>query len=96
MRERCGVVRIRARRDRSRAEARNNPALVEALQKIGARVAKLRVELGLTQEDLANAAEIDVKHVGDIEHGKSNMTVATLLGLSRGLKVRAAKLLDDV
>ena len=76
--------------------ARKSPDLVAALQKIGARVVELRAERAFTQEQLATAADLDVKHVQDVEHGRSNLTVATLLGIARALKTRVAILFDDL
>jgi transcriptional regulator with XRE-family HTH domain len=47
---------------------------------------------GLTQEQLAAAAQIDSKHLQAIEAGDTNTTIATLTGLALGLRVPVAQL----
>ena len=103
--QRAGLNRLRLGRVPSkperrappgRSEARSSPELKEALTKIGSRVVALRGERGLTQDQLASTATLDVKHVQDVEHGRSTLTVATLLGLARALDVSVADLVADV
>lgn len=55
---------------------------------MGQRVRAKRLELGLTQEKLAEQAEISTSHVGEIERGTSIcslaviVNIATILGLN--------------
>lgn len=79
-----------------RSEARGRAELDGVFARLGARLAQLRAEHGLSQEDLARLAFIDPKHVQNLEHGRSNPTVATLAGLARGLDVPIAELFRDV
>ena len=55
--------------------------------RIGERVRELRDKLELSQEALAEKAGLASKHIQDIEHGRTNPTVATLVGLADALKV---------
>jgi transcriptional regulator with XRE-family HTH domain len=44
----------------------------------------------------AERAKLDYKHYQAIEGGNSNVTVASLIGIARSLKVELAKLFDGV
>ena len=52
----------------------------------------LRLRKRLTQEALAAAAQLDEKHLQTIESGKSNVTLASLVGIARALDVPLALL----
>jgi transcriptional regulator with XRE-family HTH domain len=45
---------------------------------IAANVKKLRVERGMTQEQLAHEAELDLTYIGGIERGRRNPSVKAL------------------
>jgi len=84
------------RRPAFRSEARRSRQLITTLARLGRRLAALRTERGFTQEQLAARSKLDVKHLQDVERGRSNVTIATLLGLARGLGVAIADLLEGV
>ena len=65
-------------------------------RRLGRRVRQLRLERGLTQEGAATLAHLDAKHLQTIEAGKTNTTVASLVGLSRALGVTLMELFDGV
>ena len=54
-------------------------------EKFGALVRQLRLERGFSQEAYAQACELERPHVGKIERGEVNVTVATTLKLVGGL-----------
>ena len=54
-------------------------------RKFGALVQRLRLERGLSQEAFAQACSLERAHVGKIERGEVNVTVATTLKLIKGL-----------
>lgn len=60
---------------------------------LGANVRRLRAQRELTQEQLAEAADIDVRHVQRIEAGKSNAQLDTLCVLAAALGTVPAELL---
>lgn len=60
---------------------------------VGTNVRKRRQERGLTQEQLAFAAEIDLTYVGGIERGRRNPSVLVLARLADALDVRPMDLL---
>jgi DNA-binding XRE family transcriptional regulator len=80
-----------------RSEARSAPEVVEACKRLGARVRELREgRADLTQEKLAESARLAWKHVQDIEYGRTNPTIATLVALARALKVSVRDLVDTI
>ncbi len=64
---------------------RNND--VYKLRKIAARIKELRKSSALTQEQLAEKANIDYKFFQKIETGKRNITVNTLIRICDSLNV---------
>ena len=57
-------------------------AIGRAQRRLGLRLKAIREERGLTQEQAAERASIHAKHLGVIEGGKSNATIATLVALA--------------
>lgn len=53
--------------------------------RFGALVRRLRLERGFSQESFAQACGLERPHVGKIERGEVNVTVATTLKLVDGL-----------
>lgn len=86
----------RGKAEARRSSARSAPGVTTALLRIGKRIRALRVECKLTQEAAAEAARLDGKHWQDIEAGRTNPTVATLVGIARSMKVKLVDLFDDV
>lgn len=56
-------------------------------QLLGRQIKRLRARLGLTQDALAEKVQISPKYLSNIERGKENPTLDTLLRLARSLKV---------
>ena len=56
-------------------------------KKFGERVKELRLEKGLSQEKLANIAEIDRTYLPDIEQGNRNVSLAIIEKLSKAFKI---------
>jgi transcriptional regulator with XRE-family HTH domain len=70
-----------------------NPLLVEALAiEIKAR----RIQLEMSQEDLAGACEIDRPYISLIEVGRKQPTLSVLLLLAEGLDMPLAGLIKRV
>jgi transcriptional regulator with XRE-family HTH domain len=59
---------------------------MKELKKIGQNIAQIRKERGLTQEDLCGMAEIDRSYLSEIENGKMNMTIKSLVMIAKSLK----------
>jgi transcriptional regulator with XRE-family HTH domain len=63
---------------------------------LGERIRNLRLERRATQEALAESAAISVQHLLDLEHGRSNPTLASICGIARGLDVTLQELFKGV
>ncbi|QWT24686.1 helix-turn-helix domain-containing protein [Subtercola sp. PAMC28395] len=63
----------------------------EASRVVGERIRATRLKLGLSQEDIADLAEMHVTNVGKIERGQANPTLSTLVSLAGALNVDAAE-----
>lgn len=64
-------------------------------KKIGAQIRKYRKLRKLSQEKLAEAAEITSKHVSNIENGNTKLSVDCLLRISGALDVTPDHLVID-
>jgi len=56
-------------------------------QIVGDNIGRLRRAKGLTQEELAFRAEIDLTYMGGIERGKRNPSLLVLVGIAKALAV---------
>jgi len=59
--------------------------------KVGQRIKELRKKLELSQEALANEAEVDRTYVTDVENGRRNVSVEILERLIKALDVSIAE-----
>lgn len=60
---------------------------------VGGNIRRRRQELGLTQEQVALDAEIDLTYMGGIERGRRNPSLLVLVRVATVLKVAPAELL---
>ena len=65
------------------------------LAELGGRIQHFRKEKGLSQQQLATASQLDRSYVSAVEHGKQNVSFATLKNLSDALDVNIAELITD-
>jgi len=63
---------------------------------LGAAIKKRRTELGLTQEQLAEKADLHWTYISGIERGIENISIVKLAKVATGLKVRIRDLVGDV
>lgn len=69
--------------------------LVSDQQKIGVNIQKYRKQLGFTQVEVAEIADLSDRAFADIERGTSNMRVDTLLKICSALRVTPDDLLTE-
>ena len=62
---------------------------------IGNKLLALRKRIGLTQQELADAAGLSDRTYADIERGETNMRVGTLLKLCQTLRVTPDEILTE-
>jgi transcriptional regulator with XRE-family HTH domain len=65
-------------------------------KKFGNCVRKLRRERELSQEKLAELADLHRNYVGRVERGEQNIALLNIVALARALKVKPAKLLETI
>ena len=47
-------------------------------EKVGIRIKSIRKELKITQEKLAERADLDTTYISEVENGKRNITIVSL------------------
>ena len=62
------------------------------LKLVGQRIKEIRKSKGMTQADLAKAANMAASNVSELENGKTQIQLLTLLNIIEGLQVSA----DDI
>jgi transcriptional regulator with XRE-family HTH domain len=62
----------------------------------GKRVRKLRLDRGLSQEKLAELADLHRNYVGGVERGERNIAIINIVRLARALKVKPGKLMETI
>lgn len=65
------------------------------LIRLGAAVRARRLALGLSQEALADYAQIDRSHMGKIERGERNVTFLNILRIAKAIKCKPSELFVD-
>ena len=73
----------------------NNLRNQETLTKFGIRLKEIRNRRGLTLEQLAFDADIELSQVHRVEKGKINPTLTTLIALAKGLGITLAELVGE-
>jgi transcriptional regulator with XRE-family HTH domain len=72
-----------------------DPAMRDWRVIFGRNVRRFRKQKGLTQEDLAFEAEIDLTYMGGIERGKRNPSLLVMARIAEALSVPLPKLLGE-
>ena len=65
---------------------------VEYIIAFGLNLRALRINSGLTQENLANDCNISLSQIGRLERGEINTTISTAYVLAKALKIEVADL----
>lgn len=63
------------------------------LKAFGAKVKKLRLEKGMSQEQVAMEAGIERSYMGAIERGERNPSYDKILSIAKAIKVKPSELL---
>ena len=70
--------------------------LSDAARVLGERIRDVRLGFGLSQEEVANLASINVSNYGKVERGLSNPTFHTLVRIASVLNVDAGELIKGL
>ena len=79
-----GMTRVSAKLDKD-----------QDLVRLGAAIRARRMALPLSQEALADLAEIDRSHMGKIERGERNVTFLNILRIAKAMQCKPSDLLID-
>lgn len=69
---------------------------LDPLRAFGQRLRELRHSAGVSQEKLAEMADLHRNYVGSLERGQSNVSLLAMVRLAKSLKVKAYQLIDTV
>ncbi len=64
-------------------------------KKFGRKVAKLRKERAISQEELADRCGIHRTYIGSVERGEKSPTLNTIEKIAKGLNVGVCELIED-
>lgn len=64
-------------------------------EKIGLRIKAIREEKGLSQKDIAYAADLDRSYIASVENGKRNVSVVNIEKIAHALKVSVLVFFND-
>lgn len=70
--------------------------LSEYALRLGKQIRSLRKAAKLTQSQLAESANINAKFLGEVERGRTTLTVSRLLQIAAALNISINKLLEPV
>lgn len=59
---------------------------------LGARIRRMRKDLGWSQERLAEACEMHWTYIGQVERGERNLTLHSIQSIAKALKVKISEL----
>jgi transcriptional regulator with XRE-family HTH domain len=65
-------------------------------QTFGFTIKKMRIDLGLSQETLAELTGLHRTYISSIERGERNVSLENIVALSKGLKCEPYILLRDI
>lgn len=72
------------------------PSTEPALKKFGENVRALRVAQDLSQEQLAERADLDRTYISGVERGVRNLSLSSIVRIAKALKTSATVLCEDI
>jgi transcriptional regulator with XRE-family HTH domain len=63
---------------------------------LGKTIRDRRVELGLSQEELAEKADLHRTYVGGVERGERNVSLENIVRIARALQIVPSRLLERI
>lgn len=68
----------------------------QPLEKLGERIREMRLLKNLSQEDFAQAAELDRSYIGQIERGERNLSFNNLHKIAAAFDISLSELLEGI
>ncbi len=72
------------------------PATPLRTKALGETIRTFRKKAGLTQERLAEHADLNYKYLGEVERGEKTISVEALSRIAKALNVRMTKLVEKI
>jgi transcriptional regulator with XRE-family HTH domain len=72
------------------------PAPEPALKKFGSNVRARRDAKELSQEKLAELADLDRTYISSVERGARNLSILSIVRIAKALKISVAELCDSI
>lgn len=76
--------------------ARHNPYIKDIRRQVGANLRRLRSDLGLSQSQVAELADLNRSYLSMVENGRRNISLDNLVALALALEVEPVVLLTMV
>jgi transcriptional regulator with XRE-family HTH domain len=67
---------------------------VDVLKEFGLEIKKRRLELGISQEELAHLCNLHRTYIGSVERGERNVSLLNITVIAKALKCNPNELLD--
>ncbi len=65
-------------------------------EKLGRKIRKLRLALGLSQEELASYSGVHRTYIGSVERGERNISLQNIVAIAKALSVSSSELLLEI
>ena len=73
----------------------NESDVEKKLDRLGSNIKATRLKLKMTQQDLADRADVHRNYISNLENGKQNPTIAVLMAISDVLNVKIDDLIHN-
>lgn len=69
---------------------------MDPLRLFGAEIRRKRLELGLSQEELAALCDLHRTYIGSVERGERNVSLQNIVSIAHALKCKPSQLLAGI
>lgn len=69
---------------------------MDSLRLFGAEIRRKRLELGLSQEELAALCDLHRTYIGSVERGERNVSLQNIVSIAYALKCKPSQLLAEI
>lgn len=69
---------------------------MDSLKLLGAEIRRRRLELELSQEELAALCDLHRTYIGSVERGERNISLQNIISIAHALKCKPSQLLTGV